>query len=150
MEPIDDYLKCGICGNVLQSPRATSCGHVFCQQCLHSWIDYYGICPNRCGEVELEQLTRPVHIEKRISGLLTRCKNYRSGCAVQIPLSEKCKHEQSCSNREPRRHSVDEADGFWPFKRTRNSTVATRVSAVSSRSSRSTPSIFSGKVSRGN
>lgn len=106
VEPIDDYLKCGICGQVLKDPRATQCGHVFCSRCLSSWIDNYGICPNRCGEVEVETTRRALHIEKRISGLFVVCKNQRLGCAVQVQLIDKESHEKSCPYRE-RRFSED-------------------------------------------
>ena len=97
---VDDYLKCGICGNVLREPRATSCGHVFCLSCLLGWIDAYGICPQRCGEVEADQMKRALHIEKRISGLLTLCKYQHYGCTVQVPLADKALHESTCPYRQ--------------------------------------------------
>ena len=102
-QSVDDYLKCGICGNVLKDPRATRCGHVFCQSCLLGWIDAYGICPQRCGEVEVDQMKRALHIEKRISGLLTLCKYQQSGCTVQVPLVDKAVHESNCPYNRSRR-----------------------------------------------
>lgn len=99
---VDEYLKCGICGNVLRDPRATNCGHVFCLSCLLGWIDSYGICPQRCGEVEADQMKRALHIEKRISGLLTLCKYQQYGCMVQVPLVDKTLHESTCSYRSRR------------------------------------------------
>ena len=98
-QSVDDYLKCGICGNVLRDPRATDCGHVFCLSCLLGWIDAYGICPQRCGEVEADQMKRALHIEKRISGLLTLCKYQHYGCTVQVPLVDKALHESTCPYR---------------------------------------------------
>ena len=100
MEPIDDYLNCGICGQVLKDPRATQCGHVFCNHCLTTWIHNYGICPNRCGEVEVENTRRALHIEKRISGLFIVCSNLHLGCAVQVQLIDKERHEKSCPYRQ--------------------------------------------------
>lgn len=102
-QSLDDYLKCGICGNVLRDPRATRCGHVFCLSCLLGWIDAYGICPQRCGEVEADQMKRALHIEKRISGLLTLCKYQQYGCAVQVPLVDKALHESTCPYNRTRR-----------------------------------------------
>ena len=99
VEPMDDYLLCGVCGKVMHSPCATSCGHAFCRGCLCSWIEYYGICPNRCGEVELIEVRAAHHIEKRISGLLTRCKYNQTGCSEHITLADKYKHEKSCPYR---------------------------------------------------
>lgn len=102
-QSVEDYLKCGICGNVLMDPRATRCGHVFCQSCLLGWIDAYGICPQRCGEVEADQMKRALHIEKRISGLLTLCKYQQYGCTVQVPLVDKALHESTCAYNRTRR-----------------------------------------------
>lgn len=117
---VDDYLKCGICSNVLREPRATRCGHVYCLSCLLGWIDAYGICPQRCGEVEADQMKRALHIEKRISGLLTLCKYQQYGCTVQVPLADKALHESTCPYNKPRRLTksvsyqlqADSIDGF--------------------------------------
>jgi len=127
VEPIDDYLKCGICEKVLHSPRATSCGHVFCFQCLKLWIERYGICPDRCGEVEAEQLRKAVHIEKRISGLLARCKYYLSGCPVQVLLADKHRHEKICQYRRTERS--EDLYSRRLYKRSRSSSTTTYLSA---------------------
>ena len=95
-ESVDTQLICEICGKVLQSPRATPCGHRFCLHCLEFWIEYYGICPKRCGEIELESLRKDPQIEKRILALPVYCKYQNSGCNAQIPLAEKQKHEKKC------------------------------------------------------
>ena len=95
-EPIDAYLVCGICGNVLKDPRATACGHVFCRKCIHAWIDEYGVCPARCGEVEVEALHRASHIDKQISCLITSCKYTKVGCKAILKLADKELHELTC------------------------------------------------------
>ena len=139
VEPIDSYLLCSVCDRVLRSPRATPCGHVFCCGCIERWVSEFGVCPQRCRELEPRALTRAVHIETRISGLRVRCQNYNSGCIVQLPLREKHKHEQSCPlvhiiglghpaqqddpNRKAeencRDHPVDEKEGIGFFERTK-------------------------------
>ena len=96
VEPVDDYLLCKLCGNVLRNPRTTPCGHVFCQGCIERWVKEYGVCPQRCRELEPQHLTWAVHIDTRISGLKTRCQNYNFGCIVQVALCEKQKHELAC------------------------------------------------------
>ena len=106
---VEDYLKCGICGNVLKDPRVTRCGHVFCLTCLLGWIDSYGICPQRCGEIEADQMKRALHIEKRISGLLTICKYQYYGCTVQVPLADKALHESTCPFRARSRPKLTKA-----------------------------------------
>lgn len=98
-DPVEDCHICGVCGKVLRSPRTTPCGHVFCLRCLEFWIEYYGICPKRCGEIELETVSREVKVEKRIQSLLTRCKYHKRGCKEQITLAEKQRHEKKCIRR---------------------------------------------------
>ena len=95
-EAVEDFLICDICGKVLQSPRATRCGHVYCQRCLEFWIDYYGICPKRCGEIEVDTLKKAPHTEKRILSLKVRCKYENFGCRNLVTLAEKQKHEKRC------------------------------------------------------
>lgn len=97
-ESIDEILKCGICGQVLRDPRTTKCGHVYCSQCLYSWVAVHGKCPQECAVVMIEevgQLKRMLQIEKLISGLLTHCK---FGCPTKIELSRKQQHEKTCTH----------------------------------------------------
>ncbi len=145
-EQVEDYLKCGVCNKVMHNPCATNCGHVFCKDCLQSWIEYYGVCPNRCGEVELQQVTRPLHIEKRISGLLVRCKYVRLGCNIKLALLDKTKHEINCLHRGKehvhrfetrRRHSAEDTNVSNPgslssrvFKRSDTNRSAPPTSAA--------------------
>ena len=118
VEPIDEYLLCKLCGNVMRNPRATPCGHVYCRGCIERWLSRYGVCPQRCRELEAEGLSWAVHIETRISGLKARCQNSGSGCIVQVPLCEKKKHELACpyvhivglgAPREPQPRATEEA-----------------------------------------
>lgn len=109
--PSSDVI-CEICGKVLNSPRATGCGHSFCQRCLEFWIEYYGICPKRCGEIDLESLKKESRLEKKVMSLLVTCKYSRNGCKVQITLAEKQKHEMKCSykpktDKSPLNHTTD-------------------------------------------
>lgn len=96
MEPIDAFLFCGVCESVLSDPRATDCGHVFCRKCIHTWIDEYGVCPSRCGEVEVDALHRAPQIEKKVSCLLTGCKYTKVGCKAILKLADKDLHERNC------------------------------------------------------
>ena len=97
VEPVDESLICRICRGVLNSPRKTPCGHVFCLSCLSSWIEYYGVCPNRCGDVELIEITHAVDIERCVFDLLKRCKYSSIGCKKQSKLSEIEQHERVCT-----------------------------------------------------
>lgn len=95
--PVDDSFKCGICCQVLRDPTATKCGHVYCARCISSWVSYYGVCPERCREMEVDSLKRTLHLDKLISGLAVCCKN--KSCRMQPNLAEKHMHEQSCPHR---------------------------------------------------
>lgn len=96
VEAIDDHLLCQLCHKVLRGSKTTPCGHVFCHGCIEHWVKEYGVCPKRCRELEVPDLSGAVHIDTRISGLKTRCQNSASGCIVQVPLCEKQKHESTC------------------------------------------------------
>lgn len=100
VDPVEDSHICEICGKVLRFPRSTPCGHVFCLHCLEFWIEYYGICPKRCGEIELETTSSVGSLEKRIQSLQTRCKYHKRGCKAIVALEEKEKHEKRCIRRE--------------------------------------------------
>ena len=42
---------CAICLEKYKNPRKTQCGHIFCQGCIHGWIneeDYYGQKKSSC------------------------------------------------------------------------------------------------------
>lgn len=97
VESVNEKFICEICGKVVQSPRATPCcSSVFCLHCLEFWIEYYGICPKRCGEIDTDSLKKETDIEKSIQSLPVRCKN---GCKAKLVLEEKLKHEKKCQHK---------------------------------------------------
>ena len=96
---IDESLKCGICSHVLRDPTVTKCGHIYCGRCIVSWAGYYGVCPERCMEVDIDSLQSLTHMELFISGLLVHCKNRPAGCRLQIKLAEKHQHDLVCPYR---------------------------------------------------
>lgn len=103
---IAERFKCGICSQVLRDPTITKCGHIYCARCISSWAGYYGVCPERCGTVELDSLICPLELSIIISGLSVRCKNRPEGCKAQIKLAEKPLHEQICPFRIRRTRSA--------------------------------------------
>lgn len=96
-QSVDESYKCGICCQVLRDPTTTKCGHVYCSQCISSWVNYYSVCPERCGELEVDSLRRIEHMDHLISGLAVHCKNKSIGCGAQVSLAEKHLHEESCA-----------------------------------------------------
>ena len=95
-ETVENELVCEICGKVLHFPRATPCGHIFCLRCAEFWIEYYGICPKRCGEIDMDGLRKEPRVEKRIMSLYVNCKYSVYGCKTQPTLADKQKHEKKC------------------------------------------------------
>lgn len=99
VESVNEKFICEICGKVVQSPRATPCcSSVFCLHCLEFWIEYYGICPKRCGEIDADSLKKDADIEKTIQALPVHCRN---GCKTKLVLEEKVKHEKKCLHKQP-------------------------------------------------
>lgn len=95
-ETVPEDLICEICGKVLNAPKETRCGHNFCQRCLEFWIEYYGICPKRCGEIDLESIKKENKLEKRIMSLPVYCKYKQHGCESIVLLADKQRHEKKC------------------------------------------------------
>jgi hypothetical protein len=96
-ETVESDLICEICGKVLHVPRATPCGHIFCLRCVEFWIEYYGICPKRCGEIDVDGLSKDPQVEKRIMELPVHCKYNTYGCEAKVALADKQKHEKKCT-----------------------------------------------------
>ena len=102
LTPTQNFI-CEICGKVLNCPKSTSCcGNSFCSRCLDFWSDYYGICPKRCGEIELDSLRKENKLEKIIQSLPVHCQYSTSsggGCSAKITLADKPKHEKRCPHK---------------------------------------------------
>ena len=99
-ENVPPKLLCEICGKVMQSPKQTKCcSNSFCFHCLEFWIEYYGICPKRCGEIDRETLRKDVATEKAVLALATHCKYQVYGCQTLPLLADKSKHEKKCNFR---------------------------------------------------
>lgn len=99
-DTVPPKLLCEICGKVLQCPRQTRCcSNSFCLHCLEFWIEYYGICPKRCGEIDRDSLGKDTATEKAVLALTTRCKYQVYGCPTSPQLANKTKHEKKCSFR---------------------------------------------------
>ncbi|GIZ49792.1 hypothetical protein CKM354_001281800 [Cercospora kikuchii] len=55
----DDYAElCAICRGPFSSPVETTCGHLFCYRCAHSWFSTKATCPN-CRQPLYDESTRP-------------------------------------------------------------------------------------------
>ena len=115
---------CEICGKILNTPKSTSCcGESFCCRCLEFWNDYYGICPKRCGEMEMDSLRKENKLEKIIQSLPVYCQysNGGGGCTARITLAEKQRHERKCQYKPKNTPSSAQSKPSLSSKREKNS-----------------------------
>lgn len=38
MQVVESRFECPICLNCLRNPLLTTCGHRFCEECIHKWL----------------------------------------------------------------------------------------------------------------
>ena len=80
-----EELKCAICLELVSDPVQTSCGHLFCGECIEG-ITY---CPN---DREIFTTT-PDHFNKRrVRNFKVKCHNKKRGCQWQGNLGDAEKH----------------------------------------------------------
>ena len=44
------YFICGICLNIISSPKKLICDHYFCKECITSWFKKKASCPTCNGQ----------------------------------------------------------------------------------------------------
>lgn len=97
VDPIPDSLLCDLCNNVYRCPVITSCDHVYCEECLRSWMTNNVHCPKGCREITFEQnVTHLLPLQILVGQLNTRCVNYAEGCDVVTQLSDMLAHLEVC------------------------------------------------------
>ena len=90
---------CNLCLGVLDNPLKTKCGHLFCSECVVSWIEKFGTCPLGCMEVLQEDLEEVAELKDNILHLSIHCVNRNFGCSSVQKLSEMGKHLKVCKYR---------------------------------------------------
>jgi len=53
----DRKLECPICFEAMKPPAATSCGHVFCNSCIRSYVSTKHICPTCSKHLTIKDIT---------------------------------------------------------------------------------------------
>ncbi|XP_061495929.1 PDZ domain-containing RING finger protein 4 [Rhineura floridana] len=95
-EPVDPALKCKLCGQVLEEPLSTPCGHVFCAGCLLPWAARRRLCPLRCKPISGQELHRVLPLENLVLRLAAKCDYSARGCRRRVPLHQLAAHVESC------------------------------------------------------
>lgn len=95
-EAVDPDFECKLCGQVLEEPLCTPCGHVFCTSCLLPWAARWRLCPLQCQPLAPGELYRVLPLRSLIHKLRIRCDNRARGCGRSIPLQELAAHVEHC------------------------------------------------------
>ena len=76
IDPIEDYLICGICLDVVRNPQNLECPHLFCEKCISQLRDL--ICPT-C-RTSIEELSTLHFINQLVWNKNIRCPHHDEGC----------------------------------------------------------------------
>eukprot|EP00961_Rhodomonas_salina_P032076 432216-Rhodomonas_salina.1 len=85
---VDDNFLCNICRNVMIGPCACNEGHQFCFDCISKWIEKSATCPQRCGGLGVEGLTKLRGVENMINKLLVKCVHSGASCSSGSSLDD--------------------------------------------------------------
>ena len=94
---IDAELKCALCMSPFQSPSSGTCGHTFCQACIHPWINRQSTCPTcrtRASTEDFKSISARI-IMNQLDRLLIRCKRCDQ---ANMPRGDVHEHEKRCPN----------------------------------------------------
>lgn len=89
---------CSICAGVLEEAVITRCGHSFCDECIHIWLDRPNTtsCPTCRSDVTAYEVTPVLALRGVVEGLMVRCDNDENGCKMVLKLEKLPVHLQMC------------------------------------------------------
>ena len=89
--PPDPDLLCAICQCVLSNPTESStCRHVFCHECILSWLNSGArTCPTCRSVMSSSELRRALPALCNVIGrLMMRCVNHAAGCSTRLTVEQ--------------------------------------------------------------
>lgn len=95
-EAVDPDFECKLCGQVLEEPLCTPCGHVFCASCLLPWAARRRRCPLQCQPLEPSELYRVLPLRSLIRKLRVQCDYRARGCGLSVRLHKLQAHVERC------------------------------------------------------
>ena len=91
-----DKIKCQVCSGVSKRPVASECGHIFCKECIKTWLNAAFTCP-RCSAVVSSDSLMSMPFETTIHEVLhVPCKYTSKGCKVSPIFKDLSGHESQC------------------------------------------------------
>jgi ligand of Numb protein X 3/4 len=96
-QAVDRALQCKLCGQVLEEPLCTPCGHVFCASCLLPWAARRRHCPLGCQQLVPGELYRVLPLRSLLRELRIQCDYRARGCGHTVPLRELEAHVEGCA-----------------------------------------------------
>merc|ERR1712223_410238 len=100
---IENEFLCSICTDVLEDPVQGSCEHVFCSECIKSWLNSDTNpqkCPNCRGKMSRSRLKNVARYFKSILGrFLISCEHLAYGCPFTSVLDNSnaiSQHQKEC------------------------------------------------------
>lgn len=102
---VSDFI-CSLCHGVLFQPVADFCGHLFCQDCLETYLSTNQTCPITHNPLNIDQPIEVPSIRKFIDKMSIKCKNSNEGCNwkgelrnLQYHIDTICKKQKvKCQN----------------------------------------------------
>lgn len=92
-------LICCICTCILEDPVESPCRHVFCSQCIKTWLSNQKSCPHCRAAVHKRDLQSVVPLLKNIiSKQRIFCDNKERGCPEIVPLESLVSHVAVCQH----------------------------------------------------
>jgi hypothetical protein len=98
---VSDEFKCSICLCVLKEPSQLNCEHLFCRQCILTFLQRTSqntqFCPLDMKPAKVADI-KPAHksISNIISKMDVKCRNYTNGCKKKMKLENLDEHDAHC------------------------------------------------------
>ena len=98
VEKPSESLLCLICKCIAESPVfcSNSSNHLFCYECITTWIQYNPVCPLDQRPLKAEDMTVQSFVKTLIEGLTIRCRCVESGCNVKLTVEAEPSHAALC------------------------------------------------------
>ena len=94
---VSQELLCCICTGVLEDPVESPCRHVFCSECISTWLNTRASCPTCRKKMVASELKPALPLVKNIiAKLQIRCDFVELGCKEIVDLELFKTHCNSC------------------------------------------------------